>query len=124
MRPERRGGSVKEWCDLEGWKSAGRFSSDEARGGATNSGGIGGGARLDVKIPHPTERRGEGACRVGGGGLLLRSRVFISETDSFRRVNADKCVLEGRFSNVKGLCRTGEALRDGAGVEKGFIGAL
>lgn len=124
MRPESRGGSVKEWCDLEGWIITGRFSSDEARGGATNSGGIAGGARSDVNIPNPTERRGEEACRVGGAGLLLRSRVSISETDSFRRVNADKCVLEGRLSNVKGLCRTGEALRDGDGVEKGFIGAL
>jgi len=93
MWPERRGGSVKEWCDIEGWKSAGRFSRDDVLAGATNSGGIGGGASLDVKIPNPTEHRGEGACRVGGRGLLLRSMVSMLKTDSFRRVDVDSPLL-------------------------------
>lgn len=93
--------------------------SDEVRTGATHSAGMGGGARSELKMPSPTDRRGEGACRVGGGGLLLRSRVSTSDTVLFLRADVD---LRERFSDANGLLRTGEAFRDGAGVAKASIG--
>jgi hypothetical protein len=88
-----------------------------------NSAGIGGGARLEVKIPSPDERCGDGAYRVGGGGLLLRSTVSMEITESFLRVEVDLHLLCRRPPGVSGLGRTGDAFRDGAGVANGSVGA-
>jgi hypothetical protein len=54
--PERRGGRVKILCEGDGGKSGVRESSEDDRDGSLNCGGIGGGAKSDVKIPKPTER--------------------------------------------------------------------
>lgn len=112
MWPDKRGGRISEWCD----RDVGRFSIDVCLGRGTNSGGIGGGARFDVKISSPTDRRGEGACRLSGEGLWLRSRVV---TEAVRRDDIEKPLPWPRFSDAG----TGDELRDSAGVTKGFNGA-
>ena len=57
--PESRGGSVNDGCETEAWNAGGNTPTDETRG--AHSGGIGGGASSDVKIPSPTDRLGDGA---------------------------------------------------------------
>ena len=69
-----------------------------------------------MKIPIPIERRGEGACIVGGGGLLLRSRVSTSEIESLLRRP------RGRFSDPCRLGCTGDASRDSDGLANGSVG--
>jgi hypothetical protein len=58
--PESRGGRVRIRADVAGWRSGENDSSDDDRKGSINCGGIGGGAKSDVKMPSPTDRCGEG----------------------------------------------------------------
>jgi hypothetical protein len=58
--PERRCGRVNTLFDTEGWGYECKESFDDARSGSRYSGGIGGGTKLEVNIPNPTERCGVG----------------------------------------------------------------
>lgn len=85
-----------------------------------NSGGIGGGANLDVKMPNPpSEYCGKGACM--GGGLLLKSKVSTSESDALLCVENER-LLPGRLPVTRRLWRIGEVPRDAVGVAKGSAG--
>ena len=87
-----------------------------------NSGGIGGGAKSEVKIPRPTERCGEGAYIVGGGGLWLRSSVSTSESEVLLCVDLERPLPRTCFSVVYRERRVGEGPRDAVGVAKGSLG--
>lgn len=87
MCPDKRGGLDNDICEMEGWKTGGGRSREDARtladlaeadlGGPAYADGIGGGVYREVNMPIPT-RIGEGAWMVVGGGLEFKSMVSTS----------------------------------------------
>lgn len=121
MVPESLGGLVRTRCDAVGWKIGGNTSNEAARAGCMNSGGMGGGAKLDVKMPSPPSAYcGKGACI--GGGLLLKSKVSTSESDVLLCVDKERLLMPDRLVLPRMLCRIGEVPRDAVGVAKGSAG--